>query len=317
MDLDTVATELYGAPPDAFTPTRNERAKEARRAGDAELGRAIAALRKPSAAAWLANQLVRQRAGDVNELLEVGDAMRNAQDRLDAETMRRLAPRRHALVDSLVQAARRLALEQGRPLSDATVQELLATLEAAFADPGAGDALRSGRLTGALRYSGFGAVDVTGVVATPVEARETPTRRTPSTSGRAPKAPPDADVAEKRRALRDAEAASGAVEREQHQLDRRRRQLSDGLERERRRVADLEEQLAAAREAERGTRRDLSRADKDCAAAERELAVLRRRLDAARVAVQSATGDDRKRTSGGAKTPGPGVTSRRGAGRKS
>jgi hypothetical protein len=291
MDLDTVTAELYGAPPDAFTTTRNDRAKDARRAGDTELAKTITALRKPSAAAWVANQLVRQEAREVNELLEVGEAMRSAQDGLDADAMRRLAPRRHALVDSLVQAARHLALEQGRPLSDATVQELLGTLEAAFADAGASEALRSGRLTGALRYSGFGAVDVTGLVVTPlkrrptlptVEGRETPRRRASPTSARTPRSTPATGNAETRRARREAEGALAAAERDRGQLDRHRRQLRDGLERQRRRIATLEEQLGAARQAERETRRDLGRADKDCAAAEREVVVRRRRLEAAR-----------------------------------
>jgi hypothetical protein len=58
------------------------------------------------------------------------------------------------------------------------LHEIEATLEAAVADRAAGEALVSGNLTISLQYSGFGSVDLTGVVAAPAS---------PSARTRAPK----------------------------------------------------------------------------------------------------------------------------------
>jgi hypothetical protein len=52
-------------------------------------------------------------------------------------------------------------------VNEPSLHEVEATLEAAVADRGAGEALVSGNLTISLRYSGFGSVDLTGVVASP------------------------------------------------------------------------------------------------------------------------------------------------------
>jgi hypothetical protein len=76
VDLDTVADELYGLPPDAFTPTRDTRAADARSAGDRGLAAAITKLRRPTTGAWLANLLARERSDQVSELLDLGAEMR-------------------------------------------------------------------------------------------------------------------------------------------------------------------------------------------------------------------------------------------------
>ena len=60
MSIDDVAQELYALVPEEFTAARNARAKEAKAAGDAELAAQVQALRKPTAGAWLLNQLVRR-----------------------------------------------------------------------------------------------------------------------------------------------------------------------------------------------------------------------------------------------------------------
>jgi hypothetical protein len=52
VDLDEVADELYGVPPEEFVATRRERERQARADGDRVLATSIAALPKPSLAAW-------------------------------------------------------------------------------------------------------------------------------------------------------------------------------------------------------------------------------------------------------------------------
>jgi predicted ribosome quality control (RQC) complex YloA/Tae2 family protein len=164
VDLETVADELYALQPAEFTGARDARASEARKSGDRELAAAIKALRRPTTSAWLANLLARTRSDQVAELLEMGEALREAQANLSGDDLRRLSAQRHRVVSALAQEARRVAYEQGERISDAVQQELEGTLEAALADPRAGEAVRNGRLTGALSYSGLGEVDLSSVV---------------------------------------------------------------------------------------------------------------------------------------------------------
>lgn len=86
--IEDVAHELYGALPADFVSTRTAAAKEARASGDAPLARRIAALRKPTKAAWATNLLVREERSRVEALLELGTELRDAQERLDAAVLR-------------------------------------------------------------------------------------------------------------------------------------------------------------------------------------------------------------------------------------
>jgi hypothetical protein len=178
MDLSTVASELYGLPPGEFVSVRDAKATEARRAGDRELAQAIKQLRRPTTGAWLTNLLVRERRDRVNELLDLGDDMRRAQSDLDGDDLRRLSKLRSQLVAALGGEAERIARAHGHVMNAPILHEIEATLEAAVADRAAGEALVSGNLTISLQYSGFGSVDLTGVVAAPAS---------PSARTRAPK----------------------------------------------------------------------------------------------------------------------------------
>jgi len=107
----------------------------------------------------MANLLVRQCHEELNELLDLGEKMRDAQDRLAGDQLRDIARRRLEVVSALTLKARQIAHEAGEPVSDEMARELGSTLEAAFVDPVARDAVRVGRLTTALDYSGFGGID--------------------------------------------------------------------------------------------------------------------------------------------------------------
>ena len=71
--------DLYGVPLDRFVPERAALVRALRSAGEREQASAVAALRKPSVAAWAVNQLVRTRRAEVDGLLRAGDALREAQ----------------------------------------------------------------------------------------------------------------------------------------------------------------------------------------------------------------------------------------------
>ena len=72
MSIEDVARELYGLEPEEFTAARNARAKEAKEAGDRELASRVQSLRKPTAGAWLLNQLVRRHGDEVQQVLDLG-----------------------------------------------------------------------------------------------------------------------------------------------------------------------------------------------------------------------------------------------------
>ena len=155
IDVGTVADALYGLLPSEFTAQRDARAAEARRSGDRALAGDIKKLRRPTTGAWLANLLVRERPDEVAQLLELGAALRQAQSALAAGDLRKLSQERHRRLGDLEKEGRDLADRHGQPVSAVVAQELSATLEAALADPGAADALRAGRLTTGLHYSGL------------------------------------------------------------------------------------------------------------------------------------------------------------------
>jgi hypothetical protein len=150
VDLESVAGELYALPRDEFTAARNTAAKQARDQGRRDLAEQISALRRPSAAAWLANLLTREQPDEVRTLVELGDGLREAQRQLQGEQLRQLSAQRHQLVHALVQQAQSLARAAGHPASAAVTRELEYTFTAAANSATAAQALAAGRLTAAL-----------------------------------------------------------------------------------------------------------------------------------------------------------------------
>lgn len=155
MDIDSVADELYALAPEDFTAARNARAKAAKAAGDKELAAAIHQLGRPNLVAWLANQLVRERADEIGPLLELGAALREATAALSGPDLRELSRQQHQVVHALVQQAKSLARAVGRKVSPDTERGLEDSLHAALADEAAAQQLLAGRLTTSLQRIGF------------------------------------------------------------------------------------------------------------------------------------------------------------------
>jgi len=156
MDLDTAADELYAGSPDDFVERRTALAARARAARDRPLVKQILALRRPTRTAWLLNVLSRECPAGVAELLDLGTALQDAQQRLAGAELRTLSAERRRLVDRLAREAVQRGAQHGYPTADAALQEVSQSLQAAMADPAVGDQLRAGRLTGAVTYGGFG-----------------------------------------------------------------------------------------------------------------------------------------------------------------
>lgn len=156
MDLDTIARDLYGGPPDTFIAARKQAAAEARAAGDKDLATQVMALRKPTVAAWHVNLLVRERPDEVAVLLDLGRELRAGVSGLDGDELRVLTRRRHQLVAALVRLAGELGAERGKRLGADAEGGVRATLEATLADPDAADAVAAGTLSEVIQVSGFG-----------------------------------------------------------------------------------------------------------------------------------------------------------------
>ncbi|MFC9999294.1 hypothetical protein [Nocardia sp. NPDC127526] len=156
MNLEEVAAELYGVPPGEFVAVRTERAQQARDGGDKALATAIGTLRRPTVAAWAVNLLAREAGEDVGALLEVGDALREAQRRLSGEQLRTLTTQRQQVVNALTRKAGELAAAHGQRPSESVLRDVGSTLQAALADPEVAEQVRAGTLTAAASYEGFG-----------------------------------------------------------------------------------------------------------------------------------------------------------------
>ena len=89
-----IADDLYALPLADFTPARDALAKEHK--ADKALAASIKGLRKASVAAWVVNLLVRRDPDQVDQVLAVGEALRDAQDNLDATQLREFTKQRRA-----------------------------------------------------------------------------------------------------------------------------------------------------------------------------------------------------------------------------
>lgn len=221
--LLAIADDLYALPVGEFTAARDARAKELK-GSDKELSARVKALRKPSAAAWVVNLFVRRESEQVEQVVAVGAALREAQANLDGEELRALTRQRRQLTAAVTGRARAVAAEEGHRLTDAVADQVEATLTAAMLDEGAASAVRSGLLTAALTANGIEAVDVSAAVAAPEALGFTPpVREAPEEEASRPelRVVPDPEADEKRRraARERLEAAEAVVAQAQESYD--------------------------------------------------------------------------------------------------
>jgi hypothetical protein len=162
-DLAAALAALYQLPLEQFVATRDQLARRLRAAGDRAAARQVAALRRPPVSAWAANQLAHAAPHALEELLEAGAALRQAQQealagqRGAARRLRTATAHLRAAITRLSQRAETVLVRAGHAASDATLTRLAATLQAAATgDEATRAALAQGRLQGDLDPAGFG-----------------------------------------------------------------------------------------------------------------------------------------------------------------
>ncbi|MFI7597145.1 hypothetical protein [Actinoplanes sp. NPDC049681] len=157
---DEIIRQLYESHPDGFVAGRAAAVAAAKKAGDKEAAKRLAALRKPTVAAWLVNLLALRRPELIEDLVGLATALRQAQRTLQGDQLRELSNQRRQVVSALVRAAQQLAVEDDPSLRSAKLPmaEVEATLGAALAEPRIAEQVRSGRLVKAATYAGFGEV---------------------------------------------------------------------------------------------------------------------------------------------------------------
>ncbi|WP_433370643.1 hypothetical protein ACQPZX_45885 [Actinoplanes sp. CA-142083] len=154
---DQLIQRLYEEPPDGFVAARTAAINDAKQAGDRDAAKRLAALKKPTVAAWVVNLLATRRPDLIEELVDLSAALREAQRGLQGDQLRELTAQRRQVVSALVGAARKLALEV-EPGAKLPLGEVEATLSAALAEPAVAAQVRTGRLIRAASYAGFGEV---------------------------------------------------------------------------------------------------------------------------------------------------------------
>jgi hypothetical protein len=232
---DAELDRLYGGDLDGFVAARAAAAKELRSQGKRGEAAAVAALRKPSVAAWIVNRLARADSALLDELLAAGARLREVQLGAAAphELRTAVTAETHAL-DALMRAAGKIAAGAGAG-GPAALERVRETLHAAALDPGLADEVRRGVLVREQQAVGF----PMGVV---VPARRTPPaarRPKPAPRRPAPQAKTDA-VAAKRIERAAAQAAEAAAKLAQAEA---------GLAQARTALAAAERGLAEARRA--------------------------------------------------------------------
>jgi hypothetical protein len=288
VSIEDVAAELYGLAPEEFTAARNARAKGAKAGGDAELAAQVQSLRKPTAGAWLLNQLVRQHADLVQQVLDLGGQLRAAQGTLGADELRALDRQRRQLTRAVAEQAAGLGRAAGRRVTAATTAEVEETLRSAMVDAVAGAALATGLLTDTFSSTGLDPVDLSRVVALPPVGG---TASAPPATA-ASQAADHADAARQRR-VADAEGAMAEAEsalkrartvleqatRDAVEAQERRARLEAEREEARRRLEELDGQVATATEAAESAARGQDAAQREEASAAEAAARCRERLE--------------------------------------
>lgn len=268
--------DLYGLPLDRFIPERTALVRALRADRRRDEAAAVAALRKPSVAAWAVNQLVRSQSSAVAELYAAGDALREAQANLlagsgDGRALRAANERERDAVEVLVQAARGLLDSEGHGLSATVLERVSDTLHAAALDEGARERVREGRLERELRHVGLGLGESVFAPAPP-PAKGSGKGRTKENDAPARPRKPRAEQGQTKaqRAAREREARERAQAAEQAAREREatRKAARSAETAARRRAERSAHALRAAEERRERAARALAEADEALASAQ-------------------------------------------------
>ena len=250
-NLEKELDRLYALDPATFVAERDRLVRELRKGGRPEEAEQVKRLRKPTVSAWTINQLARQERREVDLLLDAGHRLREAQQRLLAgEAPGSLDEARRTQRDALTslrKGARRILAAAGRG-SEATLNRIMLTLQAAAVSSEGRELLARGRLTGDLEATGF-------ELLAPL-AEGAPRKQEPPGQRRKRAAPrkPAPRLRERR-----------AAQERQRQQDRKR-------------LEEARRQLREARASAEAAEKDLRTAEREAGKARRELAQVEQRM---------------------------------------
>ena len=305
LDLESAAADLYAADPDEFIARRTELTRAARQAGNRSLATAIGKLRKPTRSAWLVNLYAHSASDELQELLDLGAALRTAQEQLSAADLRRLSAQRAAVLAAATRRAVGLAEARGYRASEAVRQEVAQTLQAALAEPAIAEQVRSGAITEAHAYGGFGVLSFP--TSAPAAADDTADRTAAPDEPVAEGSGPDEPVADgsepdesaqgartQREAARAAQLAAEQAERARAEAEQRLQaaetaldQALDRADEAAERAGDLEEQITTLRSQLRDLEEAKSEADRQVTEAQDTVTELQTAVREAREAYES------------------------------
>jgi hypothetical protein len=239
-DLEAELDHLYAAPPEAFTPARNDLARRLKQAGQNAVAARVKQLRKPTVALWAVNQLARGNPKGVRELLDAGDRLRAAQERAlgggESAELRAATGRERKILRDLTQQGEALLREAGR---SSAAERIARVLRAAAVDADARELLARGRLSEELESTGFGAF--AGMEVPTGSQPEQPRPKTPSPAAQRRRQERVRKLRERAAKLkREATAAEREAARTEASLDQARRKAAKARAAAERAEADLQ-----------------------------------------------------------------------------
>jgi hypothetical protein len=226
---------LYSVEPEEFVAERKRLERALKDSGDPKAAAEVAGRKKPTLPVFAANRLARNRAADVEKLIDAAERIAKATESGDREAVREAQTDFAARLRELVQSAEEAT---GRPLSETAEQRLASLLRAAAINPDSAPLLRRGILSDELEPAGFDALLGLSLTAAPKRGASKgkgDARSRRAEEQRAKAAQLERDLTDARATLRHAESELTAAQR---QADRARRH-----------VADLEERLQRAQDA--------------------------------------------------------------------
>lgn len=207
---------LFEAPPAEFIGARNALARELRDAGKADEAKEVAAMRKPPATLWIANQLGPRHRAQAKALVEATRKLKKAQAGGSGDLRAAMQEQRESL-QKLMEAVGPIAAEIEAHITPEAQRRIQTTVQTAAAtEP---DSLLEGTLAQELEATGFG--ELLGKAPPPAPAAQAPKQRERT---RSQEAKPDKKAeAAARRARAEHARSLKKAEAEAKRLDQRAR----------------------------------------------------------------------------------------------
>jgi hypothetical protein len=232
---------LYGLPLEEFTSARKELADELRASGDRESADRVAALPKPTTAAWAVNQVMRTQRKDAHALLDAGERLRSAHEaaasgKSSVSDLRDAVDAERDAIGRLTRAARGLTNTQGRGLSENILERVTQTLHAVSVDDEVRSLAAAGRLTRDRQASDVGGFAIPAGKERPRRPQARRTAQVQKMRDRLERA-----VSEARGLRTKRTQAARAVSEGERSLNRARREMSEADSRVEAKEAEIEQ----------------------------------------------------------------------------